>query len=375
VSVLIITLPGDYHAHAIRWALRQLGGDAKILYPFDICARSQWSFDPDTGILEVYSSGSKQSILRSEYNTVWMRRPAGILPLINISDAVQRAVAEDELRIFVTGILCWLERDKFTVNSIQSTSSASQKSFQLPIAEKIGLTGPRTLISNSPSEILSFFESCRNEFVYKPLKSALWTLDSGNKTIVPTTLIADRSLLLESDLRSAPGIYQEKIVKQAEIRATFMGKSIFAWEKRFDHRPHEDLDVDWRAMNRGADYKLHLLPDDIKAKCFRLMTALNLHFGAFDFVIDQEGKYHFLEVNPQGQFLWGDQLGLELNQLEAFAEFLLSEDPNFKYSQSKRFSLEDYHNSGTYEKDITEEKDLHDGNLMEYNYKQISLVV
>jgi hypothetical protein len=304
-----------------------------------------------------------------------MRRPAGIFPLINIEDTIQRAVAEDELRVFVTGVLCWLEIEKFTVNPILSTSSAGQKSFQFPLAAKLGLPPPKTLISNSPDEIMAFFESCGNEFIYKPLKSALWTLDSGDRTIVPTTLITDRSLLLESDLRSGPGIYQEKIVKQAEIRATFMGKSVFAWEKRFNERPHEELDIDWRAMNKGADHKIHLLPDDIKAKCFKLMSALNLHFGAFDFVIDQDGKYHFLEVNPQGQFLWGDQLGLEINQFEAFAEFLLSGDPDFKYSYSNRFNLADYHNSGTYEKDVLEESRLHDGNLIEYNYKQISLAL
>jgi hypothetical protein len=375
VSVIIVTLPGDFHAHAIRWAVRKLGGDARILYPFDICASSQWSFDPDTGQLQIDSRGSQQVVCRSEYEAVWMRRPAGILPLNNISDTVQRAVAEDELRGFVSGVLSWLEVGKFTVNPIHAAGLASLKSFQFPLAAELGLTGPRTLISNSPSEILSFFESCGNEFIYKTLRAALWTLGSGDKTTVPTTLITDRSLLSGSDLRSGPGIYQEKIVKQAEIRATFMGKSVFAWEKRFERRPHEELDIDWRAMHKGADHNVHHLPDDIKAKCFKLMAALNLHYGAFDFAIDQNGEYQFLEVNPQGQFLWGDQLGVGLNQLEAFAEFLLSGNPNFQYSHSSRFDLEEYARSGAYEQESLEESRLHDGALLEYNYKQVSLAL
>jgi hypothetical protein len=304
-----------------------------------------------------------------------MRRPAGILPLSNISDLVQRAVAEDELRAFVSGVLCWLEFGKFVVNPIQSTGAASQKSFQLPFASMIGLKGPRTLLSNSPEDILSFFDSCGGEFVYKPLRPALWTLESGDKTIVPTTLIKDRSILLESDLRSAPGIYQEKIIKRAEIRATFMGRSVFAWEKRFEKRPHEELDIDWRAMNDRAELKIHHLTDDIVEKCFELLSALGLYYGAFDFAIDANGGYQFLEVNPQGQFLWGDQLGLGMNQLEAFAEFLLSGVPEFRYSHSNRFDLDEYHKSGAYEDDLLEERSLHNGALLEYDYKLVSLAL
>jgi hypothetical protein len=375
VSILILTLPGDHHAHSIRWAVHKLGGDVRILYPFDICASSQWSIDPDKDELWIESLESRLAVRRCEYDTVWMRRPAGVLPLSNISDMVQRAVAEDELRAFVSGVLCWLEIGKFVINPIQATGAASQKSFQLPIAAEMGLNGPRTLLSNSPEDILAFFDACGGEFVYKPLRPALWTLESGDKTIVPTTLIRDRSILLESDLRSAPGIYQEKIIKRAEIRATFMGRSVFAWEKRFENRPHAQLDIDWRAMNDGADLNIHHLPDDIQEKCFRLLSALGLYYGAFDFAIDENGEYQFLEVNPQGQFLWGDQLGLGMNQLEAFAEFLLSGDPEFRYSNSNRFNLDEYHQSGAYEDDLLEERSLHDGGLLEYDYKLVSLAL
>jgi hypothetical protein len=368
-------MPNDYHALAIRWAIRRLGGDAKLIYPFDICASSEWSLDPDTGLLRIDSRGSPQAVCPSEHETVWMRRPAGILPLTNISDPIQRAVAEDELRLFVTGTLSWLEVGKFTVNSFNATGLAGLKSYQLPLAAKFGLTGPKTLISNSPAEILSFFESCGKEFIYKPLRSALWKVASGDKTSVPTTLIRDKAILAESDLRSGPGIYQGKIVKQAEIRASFMGKSILAWEKRFDNRPHEEVNIDWRTVNRGADHKIHRLPDDLTAKCHKLMSALNLHYGAFDFAIDQNGEYQFLEVNPQGQFLWGDDLGLGLNHLEAFAEFLLSGDPDFQYSHSNRFDLAEFQRSGTYEKDLQEERSLHDGALPEYNYRQVSVAL
>ena len=34
------------------------------------------------------------------------------------------------------------------------------------------------------------------------------------------------------------------------------------------------------------------------------MKALNLHFGAVDLVLTPDDQYYFLEINPNGQWLW-----------------------------------------------------------------------
>ncbi|MBO0792948.1 MAG: hypothetical protein J2P36_18650 [Ktedonobacteraceae bacterium] len=36
-------------------------------------------------------------------------------------------------------------------------------------AQRIGLTIPRTLVTNEPKRALQFFEECRREMIYKPL--------------------------------------------------------------------------------------------------------------------------------------------------------------------------------------------------------------
>lgn len=45
------------------------------------------------------------------------------------------------------------------------------------------------------------------------------------------------------------------------------------------------------------------LPKEIGIKCINVVKALGLKFGAFDFMLDSDGQYWFLEVNPNGQ--WG----------------------------------------------------------------------
>jgi glutathione synthase/RimK-type ligase-like ATP-grasp enzyme len=40
------------------------------------------------------------------------------------------------------------------------------------------------------------------------------------------------------------------------------------------------------------------------------MARLGLSFGALDFVLTPDGRYVFLEINPNGQWMWlDDKLG------------------------------------------------------------------
>ena len=51
----------------------------------------------------------------------------------------------------------------------------------------------------------------------------------------------------------------------------------------------------------------------IKVKIKKYMSALNLYYGAMDFIVDKNGNWYFIEINPNGQFAWleiaaGDKL-------------------------------------------------------------------
>lgn len=46
------------------------------------------------------------------------------------------------------------------------------------------------------------------------------------------------------------------------------------------------------------------LPDAILNQCISLLKILNLRFGAIDFILDKNGNYIFLEINPNGQWAW-----------------------------------------------------------------------
>lgn len=45
-----------------------------------------------------------------------------------------------------------------------------------------------------------------------------------------------------------------------------------------------------------------------------MLTILGLSYGAFDFIVDVHDQWHFLEVNPIGQWYWiEERVGLMIS--------------------------------------------------------------
>ncbi len=45
------------------------------------------------------------------------------------------------------------------------------------------------------------------------------------------------------------------------------------------------------------------LPKSVEEMCFGLLSRLGLRYGCIDIIVSPDGEYHFLEINPNGQ--WG----------------------------------------------------------------------
>jgi hypothetical protein len=262
--------------------------------------------------------------------------------------------------------------DRFVANPIGATRVADEKLFQLWHAANVGMPMPATLISNSAERIKAFRDRCGGTIVYKTLRPMLWEALPATYRGVGTTLISESSILENCDLQSAPGIFQECIDKQAELRVTVLGRTVLAVEKTFPERT-EKLSVDWRGMQKGVKYTAHKLPPEIEEKCFDLLGRLNLVMGCFDFAIDQHGKYYFLEVNPQGQFIWMDQVCPELNHLEAMCDFLVSKDRNFSYNQTNRIRLAEFSDRQIFKDFEDREREWHFGQVITFRYGLLSV--
>ena len=82
-----------------------------------------------------------------------------------------------------------------------------------------------------------------------------------------------------------------------------MGANLFAAEILSQER--ESSSIDWRATDYpDLKHEPHVLPDEIAAKCHEMVRTLGLSFGAIDLVRTPEDDYAFLEINPNGEWLW-----------------------------------------------------------------------
>jgi glutathione synthase/RimK-type ligase-like ATP-grasp enzyme len=65
---------------------------------------------------------------------------------------------------------------------------------------------------------------------------------------------------------------------------------------------------DWRRHQEGPDvvFERARFPDEPKGKCIEFLRKLNLRFGCFDFIENDDG-ITFLECNPNGQYGWLEQ--------------------------------------------------------------------
>jgi glutathione synthase/RimK-type ligase-like ATP-grasp enzyme len=135
----------------------------------------------------------------------------------------------------------------------------------------------------------------------------------GDKLIFTNRLEVEHLDLLDQT-KYSPSLFQRLLEKTVDIRVTVIGKKVFA--VAIDSQSTVETRIDWR---RGDSTNLRHtvleLPPDIESKCLQLVSTLGLNFGAIDLVLAPNGDYYFLEINPNGQWAWIEQLtGLPLTE-------------------------------------------------------------
>lgn len=122
-----------------------------------------------------------------------------------------------------------------------------------------------------------------------------------------------------------PTLLQEYIRKRCDIRVTVIGTSVYAVAIHpLPGHDHGEGPVDFRVQQVfDLPHEIIELPAPVETACRTMVRELGLAFGAIDFVRDAEGRDHFLEINPNGQWLWLEWVtGLPL--VTSFCDFMVT---------------------------------------------------
>lgn len=225
---------------------------------------------------------------------------------------------EREARAFREGL--WESLDCFWVSRPQRVSEAENKAYQLKVAAQLGFIIPRTVMTNDPEEFLRFYSECDGNVISKPVLHGDVQFGDGSR-VVYSNLVRRCDLGFARSVRYSPIIFQEYVAKKLELRITVVGKRVFAAEIHSQQSLRSR--VDWRHYDlEHTPYRVHQLPDDIVERCARLVETLGLQFGAIDMILTPDGRYVFLEINPNGEWGWVEHLtGLPISK--AIADLLI----------------------------------------------------
>lgn len=210
----------------------------------------------------------------------------------------------------------WAALDLTWVNQPQRDEVAHHKPYQLQVASEIGLTIPRTLITNDPNAARSFAdETGMDKTIYK-------TFLASEEHWRETRLLRDQEMALLDQVRLAPVIFQEFVPAVADIRATVIGGEIFAAEITQSAGAYS---VDYRMDMPGARFTATILDPETEDKLLELMNRLGLLYGAIDLRRRADGEYVFLEINPAGEWLFVEERTRQ-PITDAMAQLLISLD-------------------------------------------------
>lgn len=174
----------------------------------------------------------------------------------------------------------------------------TNKLLNLEIAQKCGLTIPKTHISNY-SEILRENIDKEKKYICKPLSEVLYLEDEKYEYSTYTTKIIKEDL--DDDIRyCAPQLIQEYIEKWVELRVFILKNRVFSMAI-FSQR-NETTSVDFR--NGEYDTRPRVttftLPTDIENNLLHFMEISGYSTGSIDLILTNKGDYVFLEINPIG---------------------------------------------------------------------------
>lgn len=354
--ILILAPDDDLHLKAVRRELelhsarnpetkaRYVVFDSRR-YPIDITISCNFNRENAT----VQFLLDDQVIDGSDIQAVWTRRiPPSRLPKYIEKASIPFIFWESNALLMAIEKLIphafWFPNGGF--------SSPAPKPYQLLVARSVGLNVPETYIGNDVRRVLDFVEQfpeiclkgverqISNRKIPLKRRLVLWLrgqlkayMDSqweqgaseyGMEIMSAHSQKVSPAYIRENigRVKNCPITFQKYVDKAFELRVTVVGSKIFSCA--IYSQESQEARTDYREGNLGSlRHEVFDLPSHIEVSIKEFMQLLDLNFGCIDMIVTPSNEYVFLEVNPNGQWLWiEERTGLPI--AKAIAELLVS---------------------------------------------------
>ena len=307
--ILIITIKDDLHALSVHRTLANRGYNKCHVFECDRISAEHFvhwmaTSEEQVGYLR---TGSGTEIDVGQIELIWWRRINANQDFDSpVDDSQHLKLINNECRGALNGVLSACFKGKW-ISDPQSTDRACDKVYQLAIARQLGFRIPETLISQSLDEVKLFCDRLNGRVIVKPVVGVAGPL-------LFTQFVGDPTRLDPKSYRICPAVYQEYIPGTRHIRLNCFGDESFA-------ATIETSELDWRP-NLNVPIERWEVPKSLHQQVRAVLDRLGLAMGIIDLKQTPEGEFVWLEVNPQGQFLFLEPLA-KIPLTEHFADYLI----------------------------------------------------
>lgn len=313
MTILILSSEADVHAVRVGNELAKLEADYTILSFDQLIFGGDFQAVFERSWKMTYSPRGELAgrLDLSKLRAIWFRRPGEIKSKHLAADWVASMV-NHESKLGLSGLFA--EGSQLCVNNFFAQEQARLKSYQLKKALEAGLSVPKTLLTNDPKAVREFYEQVSGEMIYKLIDERSFASIPANEPArtIPVVSFEESDLNYLDQVTKSLHLFQEKIQKGFDLRICVLDQQIYAAKIE----PVAG-NIDWRLdpNPKISIIDIEELKPGLTRQIFSLLKSMDLIFASLDFVVDYSGEVYFLEVNPQGQFLFiEDALGYPISK-------------------------------------------------------------
>lgn len=300
-SILIITSSIDVTVDCIikkYWNIK--------FFRFDVDKFASYEINVSNSSWKIKNILTNNEIEERNVLSIYYRKP--IFPDLSEYENYYHSMIEKDILALITGIVDSFDGKVLSKPYLLRLSE--NKINQLIFASMNNYLLPKSFIGNDNHSLVIFSDK---KAIIKPLTTGKVYTNSECELYQTSYYNFDND-----DISLTPIYLQDYIPKQYEARITVINNKFYT--VRID-----TLDkLDWRKDYENHKYTLIECPEKIKNECIKMLLHYNISFGAFDYIVTPNNDWVFLELNPNGQWLWLEE-ALNLDISKKIIEYLCEE--------------------------------------------------
>ena len=256
--ILFFGSPEDPHLLEVEKQIKALDNQAKVVLFDPLCGKHFIEItvgSPQELRSRCFLVVDDQRISAESIKSVWYRWNA--MSLTEVKD-LQSLRAQNfsvkEWKSVLRSLESYLSHTRW-VNPFSALELLHCKSYQLKLAQEVGMTVPNTTITNNPRAVGRIFDEVdHGRVVFKSLTPLFLPPD---KLLYTTEITKEFPLQSAGGIVQCPAIYQELVERKSDLRITVVGRDVFAVRISSQILGEQKDRLDWRrCQDKGELYSV-----------------------------------------------------------------------------------------------------------------------